>query len=394
MIEVSYFAAGVLLGALVGAVLAMMRHRATADQSRAMLDDWKQQRAEELDRVVGQLRDAFGNLSREALAGNSEEFLKLAKARLSEQTSAGSATLEEKKKLIDAGLETLNKRVGELHVALHASEKTRGEAFARLTKEVEGTSRVTEKLNQTTAQLTNALASSQHRGQWGERMAEDVLRLAGLLEGVNYRKQDPTPGGTKPDFVFLLPSGPRLNMDVKFPLDNYLRYLDAEGDEAIRFRKAFVGDVRSRIREVTTREYIDTADGTIDFVLVFIPNEQIYGFVHETDPDLLEFAISRKVVLCSPLTLFAILAVVRQAADNFRLQQASNEILKLLGEFQKQWEKYGEVVERLGRALESTMKAYSELTSTRSRQLERQLDKVDELRRSGDELAHAPATGD
>jgi DNA recombination protein RmuC len=189
----------------------------------------------------------------------------------------------------------------------------------------------------------------------------------------------------------MLPSGPRINMDVKFPLANYLRFLEAESDLADAYRKAFIDDVRNRIREVTTREYIDTADGTTDFVLVFIPNEQIYGFVHETDPQLLEFAIARKVVLCSPLTLFAILAVVRQAADNFRLQQASHEILRLLGEFQKQWHKYGEVVERLGRALESSMKAYAELTGARTRQLDRQLDKIDELRRTEHELARVTA---
>jgi DNA recombination protein RmuC len=211
-------------------------------------------------------------------------------------------------------------------------------------------------------------------------MAEDVLRLAGMIEGVNYRKQSTTESGTKPDFVFLLPTGPRVNMDVKFPIANYLRFLESDDADADRLRKTFLTDVRSRVKEVTTRDYIDPVAGTLDFVLVFIPNEQLYGFIHENDPQLIEFALSRKVVLCSPLTLFAILAVIRQAADNFRLQQASNEILRLLGEFNKQWAKYGEVVERLGRQLESAMKAYTDLTTTRTRQLERQLDKIEALR--------------
>jgi DNA recombination protein RmuC len=277
-------------------------------------------------------------------------------------------------------LENLNKKVHELTGVVHATEKDRREAFGKLIKEIESTGKAAGALSETTAQLTQALASSSHRGQWGERMAEDVLRLAGMIEGVNYRKQSTTESGTKPDFVFLLPTGPRVNMDVKFPIANYLRFLESDDADADRLRKTFLTDVRSRVKEVTTRDYIDPVAGTLDFVLVFIPNEQLYGFIHENDPQLIEFALSRKVVLCSPLTLFAILAVIRQAADNFRLQQASNEILRLLGEFNKQWAKYGEVVERLGRQLESAMKAYTDLTTTRTRQLERQLDKIEALR--------------
>ena len=67
------------------------------------------------------------------------------------------------------------------------------------------------------------------RGQWGERIAEDVLRLSGFLEGVNYLRQHTlTDSGGRPDYTFLMPNGLVMHMDVKFPLDNYLRFLDAE----------------------------------------------------------------------------------------------------------------------------------------------------------------------
>ena len=115
-------------------------------------------------------------------------------------------------------------------------------------------------------------------------------------------------------------------------------------------------------------------------MLVFIPNEQLYGFIHENDPELLEYALGKKVVLCSPLTLYAILSVIRQAAENFRLEQASREILSLLGTFKKEWGKYVEGMDKMGRRLEDAMKQYEELTTTRTRQLERQLDKIDNLR--------------
>jgi DNA recombination protein RmuC len=118
----------------------------------------------------------------------------------------------------------------------------------------------------------------------------------------------------------------------------------------------------------------------VDYVLVFIPVEQVYGFIHQHDPQLLDDALRQKVVLCSPLTLYAVLAVMRQVAENLRLQRASYEILELFAEFEKQWGKYGEVVDKLGRQLEGALKAYQEMTTTRTRQLERQLDRIQALR--------------
>jgi DNA recombination protein RmuC len=226
-------------------------------------------------------------------------------------------------------------------------------------------------------------------------MAEDVLRLAGLIEGVNYLKQETGPEGGRPDYTFLLPADRRINMDVKFPLANYLKVLDAPDDPSRDAATTqFLRDVRARVREVTSRAYIDPTQGTVDFVLVFIPNEQIYGFIHEHDNALLDEAMKSRVVLCSPLTLYAVLAVVRQSAENFRLEQASSKILALLAEFKKQWDKYVEQMDRMGDRLESAIKTYEELKGVRSRQLERQLDKIEDLRADQDRLLTAPPQQD
>ncbi|MCA9249708.1 MAG: DNA recombination protein RmuC [Phycisphaerae bacterium] len=394
MNEYVAFGLGLVIGGAIVALVVYLRKRSVETLARDLIAQTETRRAEELDRTLAQLKDAFGALSRDALAVNSEEFLKLAKTRLENQTDAGASHLEEKKKLIDARLETVTKKVAELNQALHGAEKERRESFGRLIKELENTGQANLRLQNTTAQLTAALASPSHRGQWGERMAEDVLRLAGMVEGINYKKQMMTDAGTKPDFVFMLPSGQSVNMDVKFPLNNYVRYLQSEGNDAEQFKKTFLQDVRKRITEVTTRDYIDPSGGTVDVVLVFIPNEQVYGFIHENDPGLLDDAMAQKIVLCSPLTLFAILAVIRKAADNFRLQETSDEILSLMGTFARQWEKYSSVVETLGTRLESTMKAYGELKTTRSRMLQRQLDKIDSLRQLRSEDDDATESSD
>jgi DNA recombination protein RmuC len=222
-------------------------------------------------------------------------------------------------------------------------------------------------------------------------MAEDVLRLAGMLEGVNYRKQAALASAGRPDYTFLLPNDLVLHMDVKFPLDNYVRYLEADGaTERSARREQFLRDVRARVKELSARDYLDARSETIDCLLLFIPNENVYAFVNEHDRQLLDDALRNKIVLCSPLTLYAVLAVIRQAVDNFRLERTTNEILALLGEFSTQWEKYAAQLDRVQQRFDGVAKEYAALMTTRHRQLQRPLDKIESLRRDEAALTCTP----
>jgi len=264
-----------------------------------------------------------------------------------------------------------------------ALQKERAEQQGRVETRLAEVVAVSGKLADTTQSLREALASPKARGQWGERMADDVLRLAGFVEGVNYRRHQPLVGaGGIPDYTFLLPQGLVLHMDVKFPLNNYLRVLDASSDvEREHARKEFLKDVRLRLREVTRRDYVDPASGTVDCVLLFIPNEQVYAFIQEHDRTLLDDALRSKVVFCSPVTLFAVLAVIRQAVDNFQLSRTSDEILARLQGFEKQWERFVEQMDKVGRNLKTASNAFEELEGTRRRGVERELERIDALRR-------------
>jgi DNA recombination protein RmuC len=240
----------------------------------------------------------------------------------------------------------------------------------------------TRELTQTTAQLREALASTKARGQWGERMAEDVLHMAGFVENLNYVKQTGLGGdrGGIPDFTFLMPKGHKLFMDVKFPLSAYLRYLEATSDvERSVARKAFLSDVRLRVKELARREYATGADSLQD-VLLFIPNETITSFIHENEPSLFEDAMRQHIVFCSPLTLFAMLGVIRQAYDNFMVEQQATEILGLVSKFKQQWTKYSDQMDKIDRGFTSVQKAFLELSTTRRNQLERVVNQIDGVR--------------
>ena len=115
--------------------------------------------------------------------------------------------------------------------------------------------------------------------------------------------------------------------------------------------------------------------------MLFIPNESVYGFIHEKDSSLLDAALKRKVIWCSPLTLYCVLAVVRQAVENFVLRQTSDEIVSLMGAFNEQWKKFLEKMDSLGNRIQSAQKEFDNLGGTRRRALERPLNRIEELRR-------------
>jgi DNA recombination protein RmuC len=312
-----------------------------------------------------------------------DNVLKLAKDKLESERQINVNELDAKKGLIDQQLQSMTGQLEKVSNLMRDLERDRVAKFGQLANQLQATNAQTAALMQTTNTLREALASTKVRGQWGERMAEDVLRLAGFIENVNYLKQKTIEGtGSRPDFTFLLPRQLQLNMDVKFPLDNYLKYLEANSElEKDKFRNDFLRDVKSRIKEVTSREYINPEQNTVDTVLLFIPNEQIYAFIHEQDSSILDDGIKNSVVFCSPITLFAILAVIRKAVDNFTLEQTSNEILSLLGAFKKQWNEFLGKLELVGKRIEDAQKEYEALTTTRKRQLERPLNKIEDLRK-------------
>ena len=309
------------------------------------------------------------------LSGATEHLLTAADERFKRSAEAGAAVLDNKKQLIDQRLERMDAALEGVTSQLNKFE---GELTARL-KEVGET---TAALTSTTSQLKEVLSNPRARGQWGERMAEDILRLAGLVENVNYRKQVTLAGGGRPDFVFMLPGDLRLNMDVKFPFDNYQRFIEAVSDaDREVHRKAFLHDVRDRIKEITTREYIDPEGGTADYVLLFIPNESVYAFICEQDSTVLDYSLGMKVVCCSPYMLFAMLSLVRQAAEHVALRQASDEVLSLLDRFTKQWVEFGRALDALEARFDRVRRDFDNVTGRRRRALQRPLDEIDVLKK-------------
>jgi DNA recombination protein RmuC len=368
-----------LVGPVLVAVVAWRVLRRQDADSRHLAAQHQQVFAEQRDAAVQAAIDHVLAHNRQALTA--------------ERELAGKE-LDGKKSLIDQQLATMTAKLDDVSSMVQQVESERARSFGELNAQLASQHEGLAALLHTTQSLREALSSTKARGQWGERMAEDVLRLAGFVENVNYRKQRALDTGRGiPDYTFFLPNKLLLHMDVKFPLDNYVRFCDATSDlERKRYRDDFLRDVRARVRELSDRDYVDPGGGTVDFVLLFIPNEQLYAFIHEQDEAILDDAVRHGVVFCSPLTLFVVLALIRQMVENLRLARTSDEILSLLGQFSDQWGKFKGQMEKVGQRIDAASKEYTALAGTRTNTLERPLRRINELRTRDLELVEDPGS--
>lgn len=297
----------------------------------------------------------------------------------------GHAEIAREREVFDTKWEPLVARVNEelsgIRGLVAELQKDRAAQHEGLTESLRNAADQQNRLLASTQRLNDILGNPQARGQWGERMADDILRSAGLIEGVNYRKQLTTSAGTRPDFSFGLPDGRLLHMDVKFPLEAYVRYLEAgTPDEETAAVKDFGRAVWHHIRETSRRDAYRESISTVGFVLMFVPNERVYAFIHEHHARLLDQALSVRVVVCSPFTLFGMVSLVRQAMDTIALERSSQEILDHLAVFTEEWGRYVAKVELAERHLGHLNSAFGELTTTRQRKLERTLERIEDLK--------------
>jgi DNA recombination protein RmuC len=386
------FGAGVLAGLLTFWLALRLRERDTKALALEIVHQADVAKTREVDLLTSKMQESVKALTSELITGGVQQLNDAARDSLSRYTSDNQSALESKKELIDQSLASMNVKLEKVSTLVGELERDRERKFGELSKHLVDASSETTKLRDSADQLRGILSNPTARGQWGERLAEDVLRAAGLVEGVNYRKQIPMRSGCRPDFTFMLPNGLVLNMDVKFPLDNYLRSFDCTSDNDRKScTELFKRDVQKTIKQVHERGYIDVAEKTVDYAILFVPNERVLSFLNECDAAAIDDALRNKVVICSPFTLYAVLVVIRQAVDNFKFAQTTSEILVLHSIFNKEWAKFKGAFDDIKDSIDDLQEAFEALTSTRRRKLDGVLDKIDELRGPERELPAALA---
>ena len=257
-------------------------------------------------------------------------------------------------------------------------------------------------VDQQTRNLISVLNNNQSRGQWAEFQVEDLLEIMEYKEGIQYQTQKKMTSGTIPDFTFYLPENKTINMDSKFPLTNYMEIAKLNRDledetldelarreitESIKNKnKEFLDKaIKTKIDDTSSREgYISAEEGTVDFVLMYIPLENLYHFLLTSEigankTPVIQYAFSKKVILVSPQTLMAYLETIRHSMKVFSLQTDTKNILatheKIKVEIRKFIESFDEVTKRL----DQTVKSFEALKTTRVNKLEKSFEELDSV---------------
>ncbi len=358
---------GILLGlALGGIVFAALRLRQPASPS---VPDPELQKAQ------------FVELSRMALKQMSEDFLNLARGELGRESQRGADALDMKRQAVESAVQGLEKKLTEYQQTLHTFEQERATQYGGLDNELKRLTQHADQLQRTTANLTAVLGNSRVRGQWGQKMAEDILKLCGLQEDIHYLKEREITDGQRPDYTFLLPDNHRLFMDVKFPYDHYLRFAEAQPeDDQNRHKDNFIKSVRDHLREMERRAY-GASDQSVDYTLIFIPNEQVYASVNEWMPQLIDECLQKKLILCGPWTLYAIVRIVHQAWQNYHSSTAIHEIVRSINGFLQDYGKFKERFGELGVLLEKLDAKYRDIAVTSAQRLDGKIRRIEEYRK-------------
>ena len=135
-------------------------------------------------------------------------------------------------------------------------------------------------------------------------------------------------------------------------------------------------DVKDKIKQVTSRDYINPEDKTVDFVILFIPNEMIFSYIYDKMPEVAQDAMASKVVFAGPFSFTALLRMIMQAYENFRVQENIYNIIGHVKSFEKEFLKFSEEFYRIGDRIGSLQKQYDSVSTTRFNQLEKSVDRV------------------
>jgi len=289
--------------------------------------------------------------------------------------------LDNKQKAIEKIVGELQRDITERQKEIRTLEQDRVKKFSEITTALSEHRDMTKDLRASTEQLAKVLSNNQSRGEWGERIIEDLLEANGLLEGVHYLRQSKLGNTTlKPDITLLLPNKRTVAVDVKFPYQEIQKMSVAETKKAKGDHlKQFGLDLKVKINKVS--EYIKPEEDTLDYAIMFVPNEMVFSFINQRFPDLIDFALAKRVILVSPFTFLIVARTVMESYRNFMIGDKLKEVVKYVDDFVGEWSKFREEFDKFGRSINTLSTGYEKITETRTKQMEKKIERIESYRK-------------
>ena len=343
---------GLLLGVLLTWLISRGRQRRTIEEREAAFE-----------LANARLTEAFADLSNRSLQANSDTFLKLASQNLETQQEKAKHDLSEREKAVEAmvkpirdALEASQKQISEL-------EKSRSEAYGGIKNQLEAMQLSQKSLKQETQNLVNALRRPEVRGRWGEITLRRLVELAGMVEHCDFVEQVHTETDgqiIRPDMVVRMPDHRELVVDVKTPLDAYLSAAEAANDAQRQLGlERHAKNVRAHIRMLASKAYWNQFEESPEFVILFIPGDQFLSAALNEEPDLIEYALSKQIILATPTSFVALLKAVAYGWRQLSLADNAKEIRVLAEDLYARLATFVSHMNKVGRQLASSVENYN-----------------------------------
>lgn len=252
----------------------------------------------------------------------------------------------------------------------------------------------TANLTTQTSTLVTALRNPASRGKWGEMQLRNVVEKAGMLAYCDFTEQQTVvleQVRARPDMTVNLPGERRVFVDAKAPMDAMQAALEAADDEARRsLVKQHARALRDHVDGLARRGY-QTAEGSADYVVMFVAGEAFLSSACNEDPMLIEYALDKGVLVTGPLTLISLLRTFAMGWQALRQEENAKRIATIGRVFYERACKFAEHLIEMRKHLERSVNAFNGVVGSYETKLLPQGRKLrDEAALGGDELAEIP----
>lgn len=260
-------------------------------------------------------------------------------------------------------LDRLGRTMEQLSAQLREMDEDRAVAYSALAGQVQAVTRASTRLGDRTDQLVAALRSPNTRGRWGEMQLERVVELGGMTRYCDFDVQATAwvdGQMVRPDMIIRLSRGRNIIVDAKVPFGAYLDALSTEDPEEKQgYLRRHSHLVRSHVGTLASKSYVEAFAPTPEFVVLFLPADPFLDAALEQDPELLDFAFSRGVVLATPTTLFALLRTVGLGWQQETIAEKAQEVQRLGAQLYTRLGTMAEHYNRLGASLDKAVEAFN-----------------------------------
>ena len=304
------------------------------------------------------LSDHFKALAQEALQSNNSHFLTLAGERLKNAQQQGANDLDKRTIEIEKLVKPIEKELLRLNAL---SEQMRGTDLT-LREQL-------QTLQRETSKLSGVLRNPAAQGRWGEFVLETILDKAQFIKGVHYNTQQHLDGGRqRPDVVIQLHDGAKIAIDSKAPINEFVTRLDDDlsADDVKLVHAGMARAVRSHIKSLGEKAYQDNIEGT-DFVIMFLPSEVIFNATLRSDPDIVDYALERHVIIASPMLIISLLRVIKMSLRQVDMAKNAAEIAALGADLQKRFTTFLDHFGKIGKGLGSAVQSYEKAVGSMNR---------------------------